>query len=53
MRRLPPPPAAPRPPGVEDNWPKYLIGAAVILAVGIGAFIVLRRKDEDADESNN
>ena len=49
----PAPTGSTTPTGVEDNWPKYLIGAAVILAVGIGAFIVLRRKDEDADENNN
>lgn len=49
----PAPTGSATPTGVEDNWPKYLIGAAVILAVGIGAFIVLRRKDEDADENNN
>lgn len=48
----PAPTGSTTPTGVEDNWPKYLIGAAVILAVGIGAFIVLRRKDEDADENN-
>lgn len=49
----PAPTGSTTPTGVEDNWPTYLIGAAVILAVGIGAFIVLRRKDEDADENNN
>ena len=42
----------------RDIFSRVLYGARVsmevgLIAVGIGAFIVLRRKDEDADENNN
>ena len=36
--------------GVQDRWPAYLIGAAVVLALGACSFVLLRRKEDSANE---
>lgn len=36
--------------GVQDRWPAYLIGAAVVLALGACGFVLLRRKEDSANE---
>ena len=36
--------------GVQDRWPAYLIGAAVVLALGACGFVFLRRKEDSANE---
>jgi len=37
------------PTGVRDNWPYYLLGAAALLALGIGMGYMLRRKEDKTD----
>ena len=37
--------------GVQDRWPAYLIGAAVVLALGACSFVLLRRKEDHANEN--
>lgn len=33
--------------GVEDLWPYYLGGAALLLGIGLWLFFLLRRKEDD------
>lgn len=40
------------PTGVEDKWPFYLAGCALLLGMGIFLFVWLRRKEDDDDEFN-